>query len=169
MTRNRWIQRAALWLVAVTMAVSVIGMSCAEGKDKLASALDKIFKNHHTVGGAVIIARDGEIVYEHYYGYASKTGRIPVTEDTYFRLASVTKMVTAIRVMQLVEEGVLDLDRDISEYLGYQVGNAYYPQTPITLRMLMTHTSSLNQHGGYQRSDRSLSELITYDPYRKSN
>ena len=160
MIRNRWMQRATLWLVVVMMAVSVTGMSCAEEKDRLAGALDKIFKNHHTVGGAVIIARDGEIVYEHYYGYASKTGRSRVTKDTYFRLASVTKMVTAIRVMQLVEEGVLDLDRDISEYLGYQVGNAYYPQTPITLRMLMTHTSSLNQHGGYQRSDRSLSELI---------
>ena len=169
MIRNRWMQRATLWLVVVMMAVSVTGMSCSEEKDRLAGALDKIFKNHHTVGGAVIIARDGEIVYEHYYGYASKTGRSRVTKDTYFRLASVTKMVTAIRVMQLVEEGVLDLDRDISEYLGYQVGNAYYPQTPITLRMLMTHTSSLNQHGGYQRSDRSLSELIAYDPYRKSN
>ena len=169
MIRNRWMQRVTLWLAVVMMALSVTGTSCAEGKDKLASALDKIFKNHHTVGGAVIIAKDSEIVYEHYYGYASKTGRIPVTEETYFRIASVTKMVTAIRVMQLVEEGVLDLDRDISEYLGYQVGNAYYPRTPITLRMLMTHTSSLNQHGGYQRSDRTLSELITYDPYRKSN
>ena len=169
MCRNRWKWRATLWLVVVMMAVSVTGAGCAEGKDVLTGKLDRILKNHHTVGGAVIIAKEGEIVYEHYYGYASKTGRIPVTEETYFRIASVTKMVTAIRVMQLVEEGVLDLDRDISEYLGYQVGNAYYPQTPITLRMLMTHTSSLNQHGGYQRSDRSLSELITYDPYRKSN
>ena len=169
MCRNRWIQRAVLWLVVVMLAVSVTGAGCAEGKDVLTGKLDRILKNHHTVGGAVIIAKEGEIVYEHYYGYASKTGRIPVTEETYFRIASVTKMVTAIRVMQLAEEGALDLDRDISEYLGYQVGNAYYPRTPITLRMLMTHTSSLNQHGGYQRSDRSLSELIAYDPYRKSN
>ena len=77
------------------------------------------------------MARDGEIVYEHYYGSAvAKTGE-PVTEDTYFRLASVTKLVTAVRVMQLVEQGQLALDQDISEILGYPVRNPYQRKTPV--------------------------------------
>ena len=168
MRRNRYGQLLALCLAAVmTLAAPAVGR--AAGKNTLADALDRTFKSHHAVGGAVIVARDGEIVYEHYYGYTSRTDREPVTEETYFRLASVTKLVTAIRVMQLAEEGVLDLDRDISDYLGYQVRNPYYRKVPITLRMLMTHTSSLDPHGGYQNTRRTLSELIAYDPSRKCN
>lgn len=167
MRRNRYLQAIALCLAAVILlTVPAAGRAA---KDSLPETLDRIFRNHHTVGGAVIVARDGEIVYEHYYGYTSRTDREPVTEETYFRLASVTKLVTAIRVMQLAEEGVLDLDRDISDYLGYQVRNPYYRKVPITLRMLMTHTSSLDPHGGYQNTRRTLSELIAYDPCRKCN
>ena len=167
MRRNRYLQALTLCLAALMLLTAPAAGRAA--KDSLPEMLDRIFRNHHAVGGAVIVARDGEIVLEHYYGYTSRTDREPVTDETYFRLASVTKMVTAIRVMQLAEEGVLDPDRDISDYLGYQVRNPYSRKTPVTLRMLMTHTSSLDPHGGYQNGHRTLSELIRYDPNRKSN
>ena len=131
--------------------------------------LNTIMQNFKTSGAAVVVAKDGEIVYEYYYGYADKKAKEPITENTYFRLASVTKLVTAIRTMQLVERGMLDLDQDISAYLGYNIRNPYHRKTPITLRMLMTHTSSLNPYGGYFDETHTLSSLIAFERTKRGN
>ena len=72
-----------------------------------------------------------------------------MTPATKFRVASLSKVATAIGAMQLVEEGKLDLDADISKYLGFALRNPAYPQRPITARMLLSHTSSLRDAGFY--------------------
>lgn len=137
------------------------GLCIAESPtDDLDAALDKLLKGHRATGAALCVAKDGEIVYEHYYGWADLKEKIPVTADTYFRTASVTKMISAVHVMQLVEQGQLDLDENIGSYLGYSVTNPYAQNAPVTLRQLMTHTSSLNSNGGYTKSNRTLSELL---------
>jgi CubicO group peptidase (beta-lactamase class C family) len=69
-----------------------------------------------------------------------------VTIDDPVRVASVSKMVTAIGVMKLADEGRLDLGRDVSDYLGWQLRNPNFPQRPITLSMLLAHTSSIREH-----------------------
>ena len=65
------------------------------------------------------------------------------------RVASISKLVTAIGVMQLVEAGTLDLDRDVSDYLGWSLRNPAFPDTPITLRLLLSHRSSLTDRIDY--------------------
>ena len=70
------------------------------------------------------------------------TGRV-VTPDDPVRVASVSKLVVAIGVMRLVEQGKLELDRDVSAYLGWNLRNPAFPARVITLRMLLSHTSSL--------------------------
>ena len=70
------------------------------------------------------------------------TGRA-VTPDDPVRVASVSKLVVAIGVMRLVEQGKLDLDRDVGAYLGWNLRNPHFPSQPITLRQLLSHTSSL--------------------------
>ncbi|SEJ40595.1 Beta-lactamase [Sphingomonas sp. OV641] len=77
-----------------------------------------------------------------------ETGR-PVTADDPVRIASISKLVTAIGVMRLVEQGVLDLDADVSAQLGWRLRNPAYPDKPITLRLLLSHRSSLTDAGGY--------------------
>lgn len=151
------------------MAISNINCAYTENTDKIDAQLNKHLSNFDATGGAVVVAKDGEIVYEYYYGYSDKKAKEPITENTYFRLASVTKLVTAIRTMQLVEQGILDLDQDISVYLGYNIRNPYHRKTPITLRMLMTHTSSLNSHGGYCNEKSTLSSLISFEHSNRSN
>jgi CubicO group peptidase (beta-lactamase class C family) len=69
-----------------------------------------------------------------------------VTVDDPVRVASVSKMVTAIGVMKLVDEGRLDLDRDVSDYLGWPLRNPNFSGRPITLAMLLAHTSSVREH-----------------------
>ena len=70
------------------------------------------------------------------------TGRA-VTLDDPVRIASVSKLVVAIGVMRLVEQGKLDLDRDVAAYLGWNLRNPAFPDRPITLRQLLSHTSGL--------------------------
>src|SRR5947199_10125520 len=69
-----------------------------------------------------------------------------VTVDDPVRVASVSKMVTTIGVMKLVEQGKLDLRSDVSRWLGWSLRNPAFPERPITLGMLLSHTSSVLQH-----------------------
>lgn len=129
------------------------------------------FKKMKTSGGMVLCARNGEIVYEFCYGYADKIAKEKVTRDHYFRIASVSKLVSALSVMKLVESGSLDLDENIGTYLGdpsYFAANPYYPKIPLTLRHLMTHTSSLKSSSGYTKH-RELSLMLNVKNKRKSD
>lgn len=67
----------------------------------------------------------------------------PMTEDSRFRMASVSKMFTVFTIMQLAEAGKLSLDEDVSEYLGFRLRHPSYPDVPVTLRQLASHTSGL--------------------------
>ncbi|MBR6954633.1 MAG: peptidoglycan-binding protein [Clostridia bacterium] len=88
------------------------------------------------VCGTLVLAKDGVPFLTWSFGGAGDT--------TCFRIASVTKWVTAIGLMTLCDQGKLDLDRDISDYLPFTVRNPAWPDTPITARMLLSHTSSLS-------------------------
>ncbi len=74
------------------------------------------------------------------------TGRA-VTADDPVRIASISKLVTALGVMRLVDQGKLSLDRDVSDYLGWRLRNTAFPDRPITLAMLLSHRSSLIDGG----------------------
>jgi CubicO group peptidase (beta-lactamase class C family) len=79
-------------------------------------------------------------------GFADPQTRRPVTPDDPVRVASVSKLVVAIGVMKLVEAGKLDLGSDVSRWLGWSLRNPAFPDRPITLRMLLSHTSSVREH-----------------------
>lgn len=96
----------------------------------------------------VAFDRDG-ITSTQVHGYADKAAGRKVTADDPVRIASISKLVTAIGVMRLVEAGKLDLDADVSDALGWTLRNPAFPDTPITLRLLMSHRSSLTDEAGY--------------------
>lgn len=79
-------------------------------------------------------------------GIADPKSRRPVTIEDPVRVASVSKMVTAIGVMKLVDEGRLDLNSDVSKWLGWPLRNPNFPTQPITISMLLSHTSSVREH-----------------------
>jgi CubicO group peptidase (beta-lactamase class C family) len=83
------------------------------------------------------------------HGLADKATGRRVTAGDPVRIASISKLVTAIGVMRLVEAGQLDLDADVGELLGFPLRNPAFPDTPITLRLLMSHRSSLTDAAGY--------------------
>ncbi|UVW28700.1 serine hydrolase [Massilia sp. H6] len=102
---------------------------------------------------SVVALRAGQPVYEQSFGRRFIGGGArpdrPATPDTLYRVASISKLMTALGLMRLVEAGRLQLDADVSGYLGFSLRNPHFPGQPITLRALLTHTSSLRDEGGY--------------------
>jgi len=92
---------------------------------------------------SVLAIRGGRVVHEAHFGWRSIEQQLPADGRTLYRIASVSKLVTAIAVMQLVEAGRLGLDDDVSQALGFELRHPAHPQVPLTVRRLMSHTSSL--------------------------
>lgn len=137
--------------------------------EKIDEEVDGIFRRSRCTGGSVVVAKDGKIVYARDYGFANVRKRQPVNEQTYFKLSSITKMVSALGVLKLAEEGKLNLDADISAYLGFKIAHPKHPQTPITLRQLMSHTAAVSEGGGYSNIRATLSSMLSADLRRAGN
>lgn len=134
-------------VLSLLLAAALILSAAAAAAEPSEEAVSKIFRKYKTTGGMVLAAKDGEIVFQQCYGMANTVAKEQITPETYFKLASVSKMVTAAAVMKLVEEGRLDLDENIGHILGdpqYEAANPNYPKISLTSRMLMTHTGTIN-------------------------
>ncbi|WP_349792898.1 serine hydrolase domain-containing protein [Xanthomonas sp. WHRI 7064] len=95
------------------------------------------------VGLGAAIIRDRKVVWTGGVGFADRARGTPFTPDTVMNIGSISKTVTGVALMQAVQDGKLALDADINTYLPFAVRNPQFPQVPITLRQLATHTSSL--------------------------
>jgi CubicO group peptidase (beta-lactamase class C family) len=91
---------------------------------------------------ACIVTLDG-VTWAKGYGHANIAHGRRTTPDTIFMLASISKTVMSVAVMQAVQDGLLDLDADVNDVVPFPVRNPRHPEKPITLRMLLTHTSSI--------------------------
>jgi CubicO group peptidase (beta-lactamase class C family) len=95
-------------------------------------------------GATVAVVKDGRVLFSKGYGYADYAGRKPVSaEETLFRPGSVSKLFIWTAVMQQVEQGKLDLDRDVNDYLDFRIPDAF--GKPITLKNLLTHTPGFEE------------------------
>jgi CubicO group peptidase (beta-lactamase class C family) len=147
----------ALWLSVIVPAMARSGVAAgedmplslnqaqgptdtAEMEAFLDALMAKDMEEYHIPGAAVSVVKDGLLFFAKGYGYADLENKIPVdAEQTIFRIGSVGKVFTWTAVMQLAEQGKLDLDRDINDYLDFRIPDTY-PQ-PVTLKHLMTHTA----------------------------
>ena len=98
------------------------------------------------LAAAVGVFKDGKVIFSEAVGCKNPSGD-PVTADTKYRIASISKMITAIGVWQLIEQGLLDPQDDVSRHLGFILRNPAHPDTPITVKMLLSHTSSIRDGG----------------------
>ena len=112
--------------------------------------LPDALKNGDIPGAVVTVVKDGQVVTTRGYGWADTgaSGGQPVAVDpqtSLFRLASISKIPTSIAAMQLVEQGKVDLDADISAYLDFEIERRF--DEPLTLRHLLTHSAGFEEHG----------------------
>jgi CubicO group peptidase (beta-lactamase class C family) len=100
----------------------------------------------HIPGLATWCFKNGQVIWQQCYGYANLEDSIEVADTTLFSLASISKTITGTAIMQLWERGLFGLDDDINDYLPFSVRCPAYPNSAITFRMLMTHTSSIHDN-----------------------
>lgn len=112
----------------------------------------------------LVVVKNGVVFFQQGYGQVNDEGNAPVTPDqTLFRAASVSKLVTATAIMQLVEQGKLNLDADINTYLTrFQLENNY--PSPVTVRHLLTHTSGIEDRL-FGNSVPSADQLVSLGDY----
>ena len=124
---------------------------------ELEDSITSLMNKYEAIGVSVAVVKENKIVYTHAFGYKDFENSIPLHTDDLFRIASVSKTLTATAIMQLVEKGKLSLDDDINSYLSFNVHNPKFPEATITIKMLMCHRSSLNDSQGYKSFDKIVS------------
>lgn len=121
-------------------SVLIILGACTHAPPARIGAIDAVLAGFPEYAGVVAVSRDSEIVHLSAYGLKDRTSRTPHTPDEVFRFASVSKMITALLVLQEVDQGKMSLDAPVANYLADSgVANA----DRITLRQLLAHRSGL--------------------------
>ena len=134
------------WALTLLLLLSAVpGGFCVSAESTEADAyFQKLFQRADVIGGAVLISQGGKRVYTSCYGVEDRKTKVPVTEDTVYKVASVSKMISAIGVMRLFDMGLIGLDDALPG-----IRNPRFPDVPVTLRQVMSHTSSLLSNAPY--------------------
>lgn len=120
--------------------------------DEIQSVIDSIGQQYGAVGIQVAVVEGGTVTDSYAYGWAVLNEE-SMTVDHKIRVASISKVVTGITAMLLRDDGIIDLDQDISDYWGVPVSSPYFPNDPITIRSMLTHTSSILAYGDEYSTD----------------
>jgi len=157
--------KLASMLMTVLLAASVFAQNNKTNSDKVSDArfakidrrMNKLVEEEKWNGGSGLIFKDGKEIYYNGWGYADRENKNPVKRDTIFRIYSMSKPITSVAVMQLVEQGKIDLDKPVSTYLpeladlkvlektkdGKEDFKEVKPKRAITTRDLLRHTAGL--------------------------
>jgi CubicO group peptidase (beta-lactamase class C family) len=114
----------------------------------LEDSLESVFQTYQLMGMSVCVSANGTDSCFN-YGLRDLDRDLPINDQTKYRIASISKTFTALGLVKLYSQGLFDLDDDVSPFLGFALRNPDYPGTPITFRMLLSHTSSLQDGSGY--------------------
>lgn len=123
---------------------------------QLDKGIEQIAQDLELMGLSVVYIQDYQIAYEGYSGYAVYENESPLNRNSVVRIASPSKTITAIALMQLYEQDLVDIDTDVSMYLGWELRNPNWPNHPITLRMLLGHTAGIADGGSYSNFSNSM-------------
>ena len=138
------------FVLAATLCVT----SCTSPMEKRTNqAIQQVMDEFQAVGVSAAIVKDGQIIYNQSFGYKDLETQTPLSNDDMMRIASISKSFTATSLMQLVEKGIISLDDDISNLIGFQIRNPHHPDVPITLRMILSHTASIRDKEDYSTLD----------------
>lgn len=152
---------------------------------KLNEELEQIYSQDHINGFSVAIVNQDGILFERGLGYSNRKGNKRYTENTVQNIASISKTFIGVALLKAQELGKLNLDDPINQYLPFKVMNPYFSNTPITIRQLATHTSSIKDPSRYEKNGyvlmeknngaakvnsnfRSPDEMMVYDEFLKN-
>jgi len=140
------------YCLLVLFIAAIPALSKAQN-EKAEADFKTIMEKYNAVGAAVAVVKDGKIIYTHSFGFKDLENKTPLTDQDIFRIASISKSFSATSIMQLVEAGKISLDDDFGDLVGFKIRNPKFPDQKITLKMALSHTSSLNDSQGYLNLD----------------
>ena len=144
MLRTTCLTLFTIFVFAVFISLPAFGQP-----EKAEARIQELMRQTEMAGLAVAVVKDNRIIYTHSFGLKDVESNTPLNDECLFRIASISKSFTATSIMQLVESRKLSLDDDVSDLVGFKVRHPQFPATVITLGMLLSHRSGLNDSQGY--------------------
>ena len=141
--------RISKFFMAVAASVMVFAACSPSTEQKTDEAINAVMNEFQAVGIAATVVKDGQVVYNKSFGYKDLENKTPLANDNVMRIASISKSFTATSLMQLVDKGIVSLDADVSDLIGFKIRNPHHPDIPITLRMVLSHTASIKDKEDY--------------------
>ena len=138
-------------LLVAIVAIALFS-SCSQSVNKEETAKEAMLKIMEETGSkalSVAVVKNGKIIYAEAFGKRDVELGEDISKDDLFRIASISKSFTTTALMTLVDAGKLDINTDVGDIIGFKVRNPKFPDTVITVKMLLSHSSSLNDSQGY--------------------
>ncbi len=132
--------RPRILFIILALATTLNAQNPAAGQSPNLDAFIRQYATEHNFDGAVLVQENRREIYRGSFGIANRAFDVPIKDDTLFRIASITKAFTAVLVLQLYDEGKIDLDKTIGFYLPAYSGEA---RDRATIRNLLNHTSGI--------------------------
>ena len=132
--------------LAGKLGVEAVNSVIADNHEAVRAKVEEIAARYGSVGLQVAVLEDGVVTDSIACGWAVKNAD-PMTADHKMRVASLSKVGVGMAAMVLRDRGVIDLDAGIGDYWGISTGNTRYPDTPVSVRSLLSHTSSIPLYG----------------------
>lgn len=132
--------RISKFFLAIATLMVLMSATLPSKEERTSQAIQKVMDEFQAVGISAAIVKDGKIVYNESFGYKNLEDKTPLTNNDVMRIASISKSFTATGLLQLVDKGIISLDDDVSNLIGFTIRNPHHPDVPITLRMILSHT-----------------------------
>ena len=142
-------KKKQLFTILLSSVLLVTSHQTIAQAEKAEAAIQSIMQSNPVVGLSVAVVKNNKVIYNHSFGFKDVEKQLPLQNDNIFRIASISKSFTTTAIMQLVAERKISLDQDVSELVGFKIRNPKFPNTVITLKMLLSHRSSINDSEGY--------------------
>lgn len=143
--------RLSNFFLAIAASLMLFGActSAPDAKQLTDQAISQVMEEFQNVGISAAVVKDGKIVYNESFGYKNLETKEPLGNTDVMRIASISKSFTATSLLQLVDKGIISLDDDVSDLIGFRIRNPHHPDVPITLRMVLSHTASIRDKEDY--------------------
>lgn len=141
--------RISKFFLAIVASLMLFSACSPSSKQLTDEAIKAVMDEFQAVGISAAVVKDGKIVYNESFGYKDLNAQTPLTNDDVMRIASISKSFTATSLLQLVDKGIISLDDDVSDLIGFKIRNPHHPDTPITLKMVLSHTASIRDKEDY--------------------
>ena len=147
-----WVMNYRNYIFKITAFCAIILLFGCR-KEEIANDVDieieKVFENSNLPSLSACIFTENGIEWSKYLGFANLENGVKANEETIYHIGSISKLFVVTAIMQLAEQGKLDIDEDINNYLPFNIMHPDFPDIPLTTRMLLTHTAGLVKPGTY--------------------